>query len=82
MKTITTSQLNDKIKDLPYEFLIKIDDYIDDLLSQNNIKDWAVELSESHKNLINRGNKDIEANNFFTNQEVKEKIKNYIQLKK
>lgn len=79
IQTVTTAQINEKVKSLSATLLQEVDKYIDFLNYKN--ADWAEELSEHQGQLIKNGKNDIEQNKVLSNSEAKEKIKNYINGK-
>lgn len=81
MNTITASQINQKVNELPEKLLQELDDYIDFLKYKYAQKDWSDNLTEQQVQLIEKGRNDIAQGRVFSHNEVKDKIKNYIKNK-
>lgn len=81
MATITTEQINQKLKLLPSNLLQEVNDYIEFLTFKSSQSDWAEQLNEQQISLIKKGKKDIEENKIVSHKEAKEKIQNYIKNK-
>ncbi len=81
MATITTEQINQKLKLLPSNLLQEVNDYIEFLTFKSAQTDWAEQLNEQQISLIKKGKKDIEENKIVSHKEAKEKIQNYIKNK-
>ncbi len=79
MKSITTSEINQKINALPHNLLEEVNNFIDFLTYKS--KDWADDLSVTEKKLIEKGINDISEDKTYTHKEAKEIIKNHIKNK-
>lgn len=76
MKSITTSEVNQKINSLPLNLLEEVNNFIDFLTFKS--KDWADDLSVNEKKLIEKGINDISTSKTYTHEQAKEIIKNHI----
>lgn len=81
MKTIVHQDLSNKIKNIPDYLLEELSDYIDYLLFKKE-KDWAEDLSEEEKAIIDRGLEDIKMGRTHSHESVMEEMENYIKSRK
>ena len=81
MKTISASQLNQKINQLPVNLLQEVNDYIEYLAYKSSKKDWADALTEVQISLIEKGKRDIEENRVVSHKEARKRIDSYIKSK-
>ena len=81
MNTITASQINQKVNELPEKLLQELDDYIDFLKYKYAQKDWSDDLTDQQIKLIEKGKNDLAQGKVLSHTEAKEKIRNYIKNK-
>ncbi len=79
---ISIKEIEKNLKSLPKEFLGQVNDYIDFLkskYSESKIeKDWADDLTNSQKDSIQKGINDIENEKTYSQEEAKQRIRQYL----
>ncbi|MBV6878384.1 DUF2281 domain-containing protein [Epilithonimonas ginsengisoli] len=78
---ITIKHLEANIKTLPEDLYEEVNDFVDFLKTKyenKDSKDWSENLTESQKESIKKGLKDIENGKTYSHEEAKQRIKNYL----
>lgn len=79
---ISIKDIEKNLKSLPKEFLGQVNDYIEFLKSKYSEtkieKDWAENLTDSQKKSIEKGINDINNGKTYSQEEAKQKIKQYL----
>ena len=81
MSTITATNINEKINSLPDSLLQEVDKFIDFLNFKEQQIDWANHLTENQRLLVNKGISDIKEMRFYSDQNAREMINDYIKSK-
>jgi gas vesicle protein len=82
---IALKDLENNIRTLPENFYEEVNDFIDFLktkYTKTNSQDWAENLSEIHRDSINKGLDDIQSGRTIGQESVQKNIKDYINSKK
>ena len=82
MKATSLNQINNKLKNIPDNFLKDIIAYLDFISSKSNAEDWAIGLSDKDFKLIAKGTEDIKAGKFHSHSSAMKRIKSHIKSKK
>ena len=79
---ISIKEIEKNLKSLPKEVLVQVNDYIEFLkskYSETKVEtDWADNLTDSQRQLIERGIDDINNERTYSHEEAKLKIKQYL----
>ncbi len=82
MSKINAFELSQKISLLPVHLLQEVNDYIEFLTFKSSQKDWADNLTNNQKTLIEKGKNDIEENKVITHKGARKLINKYINKTK
>ncbi len=82
MKATSLNQINNKLKNIPDDFLKDIISYLDFIADKSNTKDWAIGLSGKDFKLIAKGTEDIKTGKTHTHSAAMRKITSHINSKK
>jgi len=82
MKPTSLNQINDKLKNIPDNFLKDIINYLDFISFKSTTEDWATGLSEKDFKLIAKGTEDIKNGRVHSHSSAMKKISSHIKSKR
>lgn len=77
----TESNINKRIKSLPKNALVELEEFLNYLDYKHKTDDWANEISDEAKSSIERGQQDIKYGKTIPHAEAREMMAEYLRKK-